>query len=222
MYTQETCSGRPWAWNGSEWVFPPSAIQTLEGIANHPALFAIYALHEPFDYTNECHWTVEQQQELYQLLKAYTDAAPVWSDVGTLAGWEARGIELTDGICDYCGTFHHRFRSDWTSERSLEETLDTIDADLDTQQRLMPNSQVVYQVQAFSYASDGHSLRLPTPEELATVRDHLCALHQPMLYYPWSHGTYDATLKDAPQLWSVVSAGCACTMYLPGILAYEQ
>ncbi|MGD8997185.1 MAG: hypothetical protein PVH80_03685, partial [Anaerolineae bacterium] len=62
MYTQETCSGRPWAWNGSEWVFPPSAIQTLEGIANHPALFAIYALHEPFDYTNECHWTVEQQQ----------------------------------------------------------------------------------------------------------------------------------------------------------------
>ena len=219
MYTKENCSGRPWEWNGSEWVFPTSAIERLHGIAHHPALFAIYALHEPFDYTNECHWTVEQQQDLYQLLKAYSDGAPVWSDMGTLAGWEERGMELTDGICDYCGTFHHRFRTDWSSERSLEETLSTIDADLDTQQRLMPHSQAVFQMQTFSYTADGYSLRLPTPKELMTVRDHLCNLHQPMLYYPWSHGSYDQALKDAPHLWSVVARGCIRTAYLPIIEA---
>lgn len=220
MYTTETCSSRPWEWIGNEWVFPQSSIETLQAIAHHPALFAIYALHEPFDTSNECHWTVVQQQELYQLLKEYTDGASVWSDVGTLSGWEKHGVQLTDGICDYCGTFHHRFRSDWTSEQCLEETLSTTDADLDTQQRLMPNSQVVFQIQTFSYADHSFPLRLPTPYELATVRDHLCALHQPMLYYPWSHGTYDSTLKDAPELWPVVARGCTQPIvYLPLILA---
>ncbi len=206
---ESTCSKRPWKWNGSEWVFSQSTIETLQGIAHHPALLAINALHEPFDTSNECHWTVEQQQELYQLLKNYTDGLPVWSDIAGVAIWESRGIQLADGICDYCGTFHHRFRSDWSSEQCLEEILGWIDADLDTQRRLMPNSQVVFQIQTFSYAGYQYPLRFPTTSELGTVRNHLCALHQPMMYYPWSHGTYDSTLKDAPQLWPVVARGCA-------------
>jgi len=222
MYTRETCSRRPWEWNGHEWVFPQSTVETLQGIAHHPSLFAIYALHEPFDITNECHWTVEQQQELYQLLKDYTDGSPIWSDIGTLAGWEERGIELTDEICDYCGTFHHRFRSNWTSEQCLEETLSAIDADLDTQQRLMPDSHIVFQIQTFSYAEHSYPLRLPTEKELATVQNHLCELHQPMMYYPWSHGTYDSTLKDAPQLWPVIAERCSYTIYLPLLLAYKK
>lgn len=208
MYTRETCSRRPWVWTGNQWRFPASTIETLQGIAHHSALFAIYALHEPFDYTNGCHWTVEQQQELYQLLKEYTDGAAVWTDIGGLADWVERGIEPTDGMCDYCATFRHRFRSDWSSERCLEETLNAIDANLEVQQRMMPNSQLVFQIQAFSYAGPSLPYRLPTPEELATVREHLCALQQPMMYYPWSHGTYDSSLDDAPSLWPVVAQGC--------------
>lgn len=206
--TDETCSKRPWEWNGNEWVFPQFTIETLQGIAHHPALFAIYALHEPFDESNECWYTVEQQKELYQLLKGYTDGVPIWSDVGGLAIQEEDGHDLSDGICDYCGTFHHRFRSDWTSEQCLEETLSWIDADLEAQQRLMPNSQIVFQIQTWSLPSGKYPWRLPTPQELTTVRDHLCALNQPMLYYPWSHRDYDLTLKDAPQLWPVVAEGC--------------
>lgn len=40
------------------------------------------------------------------------------------------------------------------------------------------------------------------------MREHLCALQQPMMYYPWSHGTYDSSLDDAPSLWPVVAQGC--------------
>jgi hypothetical protein len=86
----------------------------------------------------------------------------------------------------------------------------------------MPNSLIVFHIQAFSYAGYTHPLRLPTAEELAIVRDHLCDLNQPMIYYPWSHGTYDLTLKDAPQLWPVVTEGCSYVTYLPLILAYAE
>ncbi len=208
IYDRDTCSKRPWEWNGSEWVLPQYALDILRGIAHHPGLFAVYALHEPFDSGNVCHWTVAQHQELYQLLQAHTAGAAVWSDIGSLSIHESHDVELTDGICDYCGAFHHRFRSDWTSERCLEETLSWIEADLDTQRRLMPNSQVVFLVQTCSLDDYQFPLRLPTVEELEIVRDRLCILGQPLMYYPWVHGSYDLTLKDAPQLWPVVTSGC--------------
>lgn len=218
FYTRETCSKRPWEWDGHEWVFPQKTIDALRGIAHHPALFAIYALHEPFDTGNECYWTVQQQQKLYNLLKLYTDGAPVWSDTGWLAIQESKGVELTDGICDYCATFHHRFRSDWSSKQCLTETLSWIDGDLDTQRRLMPNSQLVFLVQTFSLPDYSFPLRLPTVEELAVVRNHLCDLRQPLMYYAWAHSAYDTTLRDAQQLWPVVQQGCAYVTFLPWIV----
>jgi uncharacterized repeat protein (TIGR01451 family) len=206
MYTNTTPTRRPWYWEGSEWVFPQSTIETLQGIAHHPAMLAIYALHEPLD--DPGYVSVEQQRELYQLLKLYTDGLPVFTDIATLSGWEERGIELTDGMCDYCCTAPSHFRSDWTSEQCVTETLRRIDADLDTQQRLMPNSQVVFVVNTYSFPDYHYPIRLVTPEELLTVRDHLCNLDQPMMYYPWSHSLYDLTLEDAPQLWPAIAEGC--------------
>ncbi|MBN1872940.1 MAG: hypothetical protein JXA33_01815 [Anaerolineae bacterium] len=213
MNSDTTCSRRPWEWDGNTWVFPPTTVLTLQGISAHPALFAIYALHEPFDTTNVCHWTVEQHQELYQLLKAHTNGVPVWSDIQGVDVWKSQDIVLADGICDYCGTFYHRFRSDWTSEQCLEAILNWIDADLNAQRRLMPNSQIVFQIQVYAYANYIYPLRLPTVEELETVRDHLCTLNQPFVYYLWSHDTYDVELKDAPELWPVVSQGCLNRYY---------
>lgn len=204
IYDTNNASRRPWEWNGSEWVFPQFTIDVLRDIANHPALFAIYALHEGFEI-----YTANQQRALYTQLKEIINV-PIWSDVNGLAIWENRGHDLTDGICDYCGTFHHRFRGDWTSEQCIEETLGWIDADLDTQQRLMPNSVIVFQIQTFSYYGYSYPLRLPTVAELMAVRDHLCALSQPFGYYPWHH-SYPDNLEDAPQLWPVVAAGCSGT-----------
>jgi uncharacterized repeat protein (TIGR01451 family) len=207
MYTRTTETKRPWDWNGSQWVFPQSAIETLQGVAHHPALLAIYALHEPLDQGGS-YVPVEQQRELYQLLKGYTDGLPVFTDIASLSVWEDRGVDLTDGICDYCCTFPCHFRSDWTSEACLAETLRRIDADLDTQQRLMPNSQLVFLINTYSCPGCTHPFRLPTLDELVTVRDHMCGLDQPMMYYPWTHGTYDLTLEHASQLWPAVAEGC--------------
>jgi uncharacterized repeat protein (TIGR01451 family) len=207
IYTSTTSTGRPWYWSGGEWVFPQSAIETLQGIAHHPALFAIYALHEPLD-SEGAYVPVDQQRELYQLLKAYTNGTPVFTDIATLSGWEDRGVELTDGICDYCCTFPTHFRSDWSAEQSIAEALKRMNADLATQQRLMPDSQVVFLLNTYSYPEYQHPFRLPTPEELAVVRNYACTIDQPVMYYPWTHSLYDLTLKDAPQLWSIVAEGC--------------
>lgn len=218
LYDDNTNTKKPWYLDANgQWVFPQSAIDILQAVSDHPALFAIYALHEPLD-AGEAYVSVEQQRELYQLLKEYTDGLPVFTDIGGLRVWEDQGIELTDGICDYCRTGPSHFRSDWTSEQCITETLSRIGADLDTQQRLMPNSQTVFAINTYSYPGYIYPIRLPTPEELAAVRDYLCALNQPMLYYPWAHGTYDLTLKDVPQLWPVVAEGCNYTTYLPLIM----
>jgi hypothetical protein len=209
IYTHTTSTNRPWDWDGNEWVFPQSTIEMLQGIAHHPALFAIYALHEPLD-EDGVYVPIEPQRELYQLLKEYTDGLPVFTDIGG----------LTDGICDYCCTFPTHFRSDWTSDECIAETLSRIDADLDTQRRLMPHSQVVFLINTYAFNDYRVPFRLPTVEELAIVRDYVCGLFQPMMYYPWAYDSYDLTLKDAPQLWPAVAEGCTYQMtYLPVILA---
>jgi hypothetical protein len=219
LYARETRTKRPWDWNGSEWVFPPSTVETLQEIAHHPALFAVYALHEPLD-AGEGYVSVAQQRELYQLLKQYTDGLPVFSDLGGLRVFEERGVELGDGLCDLCCTFPSYFNSDWTSEQCLAETLSRIDADLDTQQRLMPNSQIVFLINTYSYPGyQSYPIRMPTPEELAIVRDYVCDLDQPLMYYPWVHSAVDLTLKDAPELWPIIADGCAPAIYLPLIQA---
>ncbi|RLC64929.1 MAG: hypothetical protein DRI80_00120 [Chloroflexota bacterium] len=208
IYDGDTPTNNPWYLNAAdEWVFPQSAIDTLEAVSDHPALLAVYALHEPLD-EGEAHVPVEKQRELYQLLKIYTDGLPVYTDMGGLSPWEDQGVDLTDGICDYCRTGPSYFRSGWTSEQCIAETLSRIDADLDTQQRLMPNSQVVFAINTYAFADYQYPIRLPTAYELDVVRDYLCNLDQPMLYHPWHYSTYDATLEDAPELWPVIAEGC--------------
>jgi uncharacterized repeat protein (TIGR01451 family) len=212
IYDGGTNTNKPWYLDVDEqWVFPQYAIDMLQAVSDHPAIFAIYALHEPLD-EGEAYVSVERQRELYQLLKGYTDDLPVYTDIGGLSVWEDRGIALTDGICDYCRTGTSHFRSDWTSEQCLTETLSRIGADLDTQQRLMPNSQAVFAINTLSFSGYHYPIRLPTPYELGVVKDYLCDLDQPMLYYPWRYSAYDVTLEDAPQLWPVIAQGCTCPL----------
>jgi hypothetical protein len=208
LYTRTTTTRRPWDWDGSAWILPESTIEVLAGVSNHQALFAIYALHEPLD-EDGAYILVDQQRELYQLLKQYTGGLPVFTDIARLSVWEDRGVILSDGICDYCCTFPSHFRADWTSERCIEETLSRIDDDLDTQQRLMPNSTVIALINTYALANYYYPIRMITLGELTIVRDHLCELGQSMMYYPWTHSLYDETLEDVEYLWPGVIAGCS-------------
>jgi hypothetical protein len=208
IYDDNTSINKPWYLDpDGQWVFPQSAIDMLGAVSGHPAMFAVYALHEPLD-GGETYVGVEQQQALYNLLKLHTGGLPVYTDIGGLAAFEDRGEPLADGMCDYCATFPSHFRSDWTSEQCLAETLYRIDADLDTQQRLMPGSQVVFLINTYAFADYPVPMRLPFSYELGVVKGRLCDLDQPMVYYPWHHGGYDATLEDAPELWPVIAQGC--------------
>jgi len=209
IYDGDRDTNTPWYLDADEqWVFPQAAIETLQAVSDHPALLAIYALHEPLD-EGEAYVSVEQQRELYQLLKGYTGGLPVFTDMGGFSVWENRGVELSDGLCDYCRTGPSHFRSDWTSEQCLTETLRRIAADLDTQSRLMPNSQAVFAINTYSFSDYRFPIRLPTPYELSVVKDYLCELDQPMLYHPWHYSDYDVTLENAPELWPIIAAGCA-------------
>ena len=49
MYTRTTETKRPWDWNGSKWVFPQYAIETLQGVAQQTELLEIYELNEPIE-----------------------------------------------------------------------------------------------------------------------------------------------------------------------------
>lgn len=219
IYDSSTSTNKPWHLDtNGRWVFPQFAIDILQAVSDHPAMFAVYALHEPLD-EGEAYVSVEQQRELYLLLKEYTNGLPVFTDMGGLSVWEDRGIELTDDICDYCRTGPSHFRADWTSEQCIAETLNRIDADLDTQQRLMPNSQIVFAINTYSFSGYHYPVRLPTTYELGVVKDYLCYLGQPMLYHPWHYSGYDITLEDAPELWPVIAKGCngKFRIYLPSI-----
>jgi hypothetical protein len=72
----------------------------------------------------------------------------------------------------------------------------------------MPRTQVVFLINTYTTTDYVVPLRLPTPYELDVVRDRLCDLQRPMLYIPWHHSSYDATLEDAPELWPVIAEGC--------------
>ena len=208
IYDAGTTTKKPWYLdNSGQWVFPQSAIDTLHTVSQHPAVFAVYALHEPLD-RDGTYATVEQQQALYDLLKAHAGGLPVWTDIGGLSVWEQHNVPLADGMCDYCCVFPTHFRSDWTSEECLTETLRRIDADYDTQRRLMPNSQVVAMINTYAFADYRVPFRLPSSHEVDVIRDYLCSLGQPVVYYPWHHSSYDATLEDAPELWAIIAEGC--------------
>jgi len=208
IFDGDTDTNKPWYLDvDGQWIFPQHAVDILQAVSDHPAVFAIYALHEPLD-GGVTYVGVEQQQALYSLLKLHAGGLPVYTDIGSLSAFEAQGEPLADGMCDYCATFPSYFRSDWTSEQCLAETLRRIDADMDTWQRLMPNSQVMFLVNTYAFTSSGVPRRLPTPYELGVVKGYLCDLDRPMLYIPWHHSSYDATLEDAPELWPVIAEGC--------------
>jgi len=208
IYDRHTPTRKPWYLDGSwQWVFPQYAVDVLRAVSDHPAIFAIYALHEPFD-SSDYYAGVEEQQALYALLKEHTGGLPVYTDIGGLAVFEARGEALADGMCDLCCTFPTHFRADWTAEQTLAEAIRRIDADRDTQQRLMPDSQIVSLINTYALAGYRVPFRMPTAHEVDQVRDYLCSLKQPFLYIPWHHSSYDQTLEDAPELWPVIVQGC--------------
>jgi hypothetical protein len=194
---ESTNTEKPWRLEGGQWVISARGAEILRVVDGHPALLAVYALHEPFD-SSGYHADADAQRALYGLIKSHANVA-VWTDIATLHGPVVDG-ELSDGICDYCCVFPTAWH------RGLEEVFRRMDEDLAVQQADMPNSRLVFMLNV--YQVDGSHYRLPSVDELTAARDRACELGVPMVYYPWQHGSYDLTLADVPDLWPVVAGGC--------------
>ncbi len=64
--------GPAWTRNGSGWEIRPASRRFVETVAGHPALLAVYLLHEPYwNGGNEI--TTAQQRDLYRQVKAIAD-----------------------------------------------------------------------------------------------------------------------------------------------------
>jgi hypothetical protein len=203
VYDSGSNTRKPWRLEDGNWVVSERGIEILRLVEGHPALFAVYTLHEPYD-SSDYHADSDAQRALYVLLKSYANV-PLYTDIATLDRPLQSGEVLSDGMCDYCATFPATFRG--SPEAALAETFRRIDADLAAQRQYMPTSQVMFLVNVYQIG-DGAHYRLPTEEELVVVRDYLCELGTPTLYYPWTHGGYDVTLSEVPALWPVIAEGC--------------
>lgn len=180
-------------WSPSIGVTPRGA-EILRLIEDHPAVWAIYAFEEPFDYTSAGHVTPDQQRELYTAIKAIADV-PVYSDLSTISRAEREGLTLSDGMCDICCV-----APGWP-----DDPIAKLNAEVSTWQRLMPNSQLAVMVNAYDA---GSRYVMPTAEQIRSFRSQLCALGLPYLYYPWQHSRYTRALQDVPDLWPVIAGGC--------------
>lgn len=213
IYDNEQPTGKPWFLDRDRtWHITPRGEEILALIEDHPAVWAIYMLHEPFDSAGY-HANADAQRALYTFLKRRTSHL-LYSDLGSLSPPTTRGQQMSDGMCDICATFPTTFRGAWTTRRSLAETFRRIDRDLAVQQRDMPNSRLVCLINVYRVGS-GRRYEVPTAEELRAVRDYLAERNILYLYYPWEHNGYDVTLSNQRDLWSAIAEGPATSDAAP-------
>jgi len=192
VYDSATDTDAPWS---PEVGITPRGAEILRLVEGHPALWAVYAFEEPFDYTSEGYVTPDEQRELYAAIKAVADV-PVYSDMASLARAESEGLDLSEGMCDVCCVAPTHWPDDPTP-RLL--------AEVDTWRRTMPGAELAVMVNVYEALPN---YVLPTAGQLRDLRATMCELGLDYLYYPWSHGGYTTELKDLPDLWPVIAEGC--------------
>lgn len=195
VYDGSTNTDVPWDWNGSDWSITQRGAEILALVEGHPAIWALYCLEEPFDYTSPGHVTADGQRAMYQFLRQYT-SLPLYSDLATISRAEQEGVPLSDGMCDKCCVAP----TNWG--RGLRRSIRRANAEFDTWRRTMSEAELVFMVNV--YGGAGH--RMPTTKELAAFRDHACSLGVPIVYYPWTG--YDDNLSRWQELWPVIAQSC--------------
>ena len=195
-----------WTWDGTAWQIDAQARLFLQTVAGHPALFAVYALHEP--YWNDCEgcgYTTATQQALYRDLKAIADV-PLYSEIGSIAGWTARGraTAFADGVCDYCAVWYSPFKDGGIYERA--RLITNLTANLAVARKRAPHSKIVWLMPAYVYPPD-HK-RMPTADEM---RDLASIVYSKDVagawWYPWKFGDlYSDYLFNHPELYPTVKS----------------
>jgi hypothetical protein len=193
-----------WTWNGTAWQIDTQARLFLQTVAGHRALFAVYALHEPYwNGCEGCGYTTATQQALYSAIKAIANV-PLYSEINGIADWTARGqaTAFADGICDYCQSSYYPFMDGGIYER--DELIAQLTADLAVARERAPHSKVVWTMPAFKYPPD--DLRMPSADEM---RDLASIVYSKGVagawWYPWKfNDLYPDYLYKHPELYPAV------------------
>lgn len=194
-----------WTWNGQTWQIDAQANLFVQTVAKHPAVLAIYALHEPYwNGCEGCGYTTGQQQALYLAIKAIANV-PLYSDVDSMAFWTARGTEtaFAEGVCDYCGTWYYPFVKGGIYER--QELITRLTNDLAVLRQRAPNSKFVWLMQSYAQGPP-NNLRMPTAAEMRDLASIVYSSNiDGALWYPWKFdGLYSDYLFNHPELYGVV------------------
>jgi hypothetical protein len=213
-----------WSWDGSEWQIDDQAELFVQTVAGHPALSAVYSLHEPYwRGCLGCGYTTAEQQALYSAIKAIADV-PIYSGVDSMSFWTGQGEEtaFADGVCDYCATWHHPFKVGGIYER--DKVIAQLTADLAVARERAPNSKIIWIMQSFAQGPP-YNYRMPDADEMRDLASIVCSTDiDGVLWYPWywDNDSYSDFLSNHPELYPVVreisetcKLGSTNSVYLP-------
>jgi len=194
-----------WNWDGTTWDIDDQAIIFVVTVADHPAIFAIYSLHEPYwNGCDTCGYTTAEQQSLYNAIKDIAEV-PIWSDVGGMAFWTAKGEEtaFADGMCDYCVSWYYPFKKDGIYER--KKLIEQLTADLSVAKERAPNSKIWWYLQSFAQGTP-YNLRMPVADEMRDLASIVFSTDiDGAIWYVWRFGElYNDYLSIHPELHPVV------------------
>jgi hypothetical protein len=193
-----------WTWDGTAWRIDAQARLFVQTVAGHPALFAVYALHEPYwNGCEGCGYTTAEQQALYSAIKAIADV-PIYSELNGIAYWTARGqaTAFADGVCDYCMSSYYPFKDGGIYER--DELSAHITTDLTVARERAPHSKIVWTMPAFDYPPE--HFRMPTADEMRDLASIVYSMDiAGAWWYPWKFNKlYNDFLLNHPELYPVV------------------
>ena len=190
-----------WRWTGSDWDIHEHAVEFVETVADHPALLAVYLLHEPY-WNGGDGITTAQQRELYQYVKSIADV-PLYSAFSSSAFETGK---FSTGVCDYCDSWYYPSKMDhpYKGERllyKLEKVLNHFHATA-----AGTDMKLVWILQAFESADSNKEM--PTYDEMIdlaeTAINYQSASGQrvdAVFWYTWRHGSqYEEVLGDRPDL----------------------
>jgi hypothetical protein len=195
-----------WSWDGNTWQIDAQARLFVQTVAGHPALFAVYTLHEPYwNGCAGCGYSTVTQQALYSAIKAIADV-PLYSEIGSISGWTSRGsaMAFADGVCDYCATWHYPFKDDGVYER--DEVITQLTADLAVASERAPHSKVVWMMPTFEYSPD--NLRMPSVAEMQNLASIVYSTSVAgAWWYPWKfNDLYSDYLFNHPEFYPTVKS----------------
>jgi hypothetical protein len=184
-----TTSNPQWGWDGENFDLSPLETFLSDGIADHPALFAIYGFHEPWRY-----FSPDEIQRFYTEFHQIAGDILLYHDL--LWVNETDDSVLLPGMCDLCeiSSMPHTWRdgSPANSEPHVTQKIVRYTSHI---RQADPNAQIWIQAQTFQQTAA--NFRMPTAEDMLWHADLLMEHvdFDGLLWYPYLHN-YEHQLGD--------------------------